>query len=542
MGACDLILVNGVFVTGDPECGLAEALSVEKGRIRAVGSNKDVLCCATSDTDIVDLHGSTAFPGFHDCHLHLSYMGRKYSELDVSDAADWETVVRMTSEYAAERPKGSWISGRGWHQEAWSALPPDAVEGFPRHSLLSRTLPHYPVLLTHVSGHAVIANAFAMEIAQCYRSSSDPPGGRIIRDEEDRPTGVFLEHAACPLREALKQSREHLSADVRKRERIRELTCAVNECCENGLTSVHDAGMDVNTIQVLQSMAAEGILPLRVYAMLNVPDNELPKASESLHGLYDDPRLTVRSVKRLMDGALGSGSAWMLKPYMDTEHSGTASMDPADLERSARLCLDLDLQMCVHAIGDRANREVLDVYTRVLKDIPDPSTVRWRIEHAQHLHPDDIKRFPALGIIASMQPVHCVSDARYAVKRLGEERCRRGAYAWQDLFRAGAVIGAGTDAPVESASPLLNFHAAVTRQTSAGSCFFPQQCLSPEQALKTLTVNGAFASFSENSLGMLKPGYRADITVLDRNILTCPKEEILRAQVLHTIVGGEVAG
>lgn len=320
----------------------------------------------------------------------------------------------------------------------------------------------------------------------------------------------------------------------------------MDESLSKGITTFEDAGSPFATVDLLKAMAAAGELRLRVWMMLRATNQELEPNLDryrmiGVGGNY----FTVRAIKRVMDGALGSRGAWLLEPYADLpadapNRSGLNTSDPADVRRTAELAIAHDYQLCVHAIGDRANRETLDIFEQTFRAHPDRKGLRWRVEHAQHLSPADIPRFGQLAVIASMQGIHCTSDAPYVLARLGRERAEEGAYVWQKLMKSGAVVTNGTDAPVEDVSPIACYYATVSRKLKDGSVFFPDQRMSREEALRSYTVQNAFAAFEEQLKGTLKPGKLADITVLSRDILTIPEDEILSTDVVYTIVGGRV--
>lgn len=530
----DLVLLNGKIVTLEETLPEARALAVRGGRIVAVGTDDEVRPLVGPETQVLDLEGALAIPGLIDSHLHFMGVGEARLQLDLSRAADWDEIVAMVAQAAAESSPGTLIRGRGWHQEKWNRTPQPNVEGFPVHDALSAVSPQHPVILVHASGHASFANARAMEMAGVTARTPDPPGGQILRDARGRPTGVFREEADALLDPVRERAAPH---DPR---RVAEL--AAEELLRNGITTAHDAGVDFATVDLYRALADEGKLGVRLHVWLNAPNQEL-RARLSSYRLtgYGDHYLTVRTIKRLADGALGSRGAWLLEPYSDLPgHVGLNTTSMAEIEETARIAAEHGFQLAVHAIGDRANREVLDLYEKIFRSLPDRSDWRWRIEHAQHLHPLDISRFGELGVIASMQAVHCTSDAPFVIPRLGETRAREGAYAWRSLVNGGALVVNGTDAPVEPVGAMAGFYAFVARRLPDGRRFFGEQALSRMEALRAYTVNGAYAGFEEHLKGTLAPGKLADVTVLSKDILTVSEEEILGTEVLYTIVGGQV--
>jgi predicted amidohydrolase YtcJ len=538
----DLVLVNGKIVTVDESLPEAEALAVRGGRITAVGDNEQIRDYIGTDTEVIDLDGRLAVPGFIDAHVHFTGIGQAKLGLDLMNAENWDAVLALVGDAVSKAEPGDWIFGRGWHQEKWDEIPEPNVDGLPYHDALSRLSPENPVLLSHASGHASFANAKAMELAGVTKGTPDPPGGEIVRDENGQPIGVFREMAQRLIRGALDEYMEQRSDEEKKAERERVLELASEECLAKGLTSVHDAGSSFETIDLFKEFAAAGRLGVRLYVMVReYPDRLRENLSEYRLEGWGNDHLTVRSIKLTLDGALGPHGAWLLEPYADLPSSLGLNTNPVEVaEETARIAIENGFQFCVHCIGDRANRETLNIFENAFTAHPDKTDVRWRIEHSQHLHPDDIPRFGRLGIIPSMQGIHCTSDGPYVLKRLGEKRAEEGAYVWRKLMNTGAVICNGTDAPVEDVDPIPCFHATVTRLMRNGEPFYPDQRMTREEALRSYTLNAAYAAFQEDQLGSLSPGKLADIVVLSKDIMTVPEDEILEARVLYTIVGGEI--
>ena len=540
----DLVLRNGKVVTVDDARPEAEAIAVSGDAIAAVGSNQEIQKYVGSSTKAIDLKGALAIPGLIDAHVHFTGVGQAAMSLKLATAKEWDDIVRMVADAAKTAKPGEWIIGRGWHQEKWGHRPEPQVEGFPTHDRLSRVSPNNPVLLTHASGHAAFANAKAMAVAGVTRDTADPTGGKILKDRKGEPTGLFNERAQGLISRALeadraKRTASQVEADLRKQIRL-----ASEEALSKGLTTVNDAGSPPQTIDMMKKIVDEGRLPIRVWMMLReTPDRlavDMPKYRVVNYG---DKRFTVRGIKRAVDGALGSRGAWMLEPYSDLPSTSGLNTDTLDdIRQSAELAIQNDYQVCVHAIGDRGNREVLNVYEETFKRHPEKrgTELRWRIEHAQHINGKDIPRFGQLGVIASMQGIHCTSDAPYVLARLGRARAEEGAYVWQSLMKSGAVVANGTDAPVEDIDPIPSFYASVSRKLKDGTVFFPNERMSRMDALRSYTINAAYAGFEETIKGSLLPGKLADITVLSKDILTVPEDQIASAQVLYTIVGGKV--
>ena len=530
----DVVLHNGKIITVDELHPEVQALGIRGDQIVVVGTNEEVDAYIGETTEVIDLEGQLAIPGFIESHGHFLGVGNAQMQLSLMDVQNWEEIVAMVAAAVEEAQPGQLIRGRGWHQEKWNPLPERNVEGFPLHDQLSEVSPDNPVLLTHASGHATFANARAMEMSGITSATPNPDGGEILRDARGNPIGVFRETASRLLRGA--------SADATPPDPRRQAELAVQEALAKGITSFQDAGSSFETVDLLKNMVDDGSLGIRLWVMLRESNEALAARGKDYRMIgYGDNRLTVRAIKRSIDGALGSRGAWLLEPYSDSpESTGLNTTTPESISETAAWAIDNDFQLCVHAIGDRANRETLDLYQRTFEANPDKTGLRWRDEHTQHLHPDDIPRFAELGVIASMQGVHSTSDGPYVVARLGEQRAAEGAYVWKSLIETGAVVANGTDAPVEDVSPIASYYATVSRRLADGSVFFPEQRLSRLEALKTYTINAAFAAFEEDLKGSLTVGKLADITVLSKDVMTIPEDEISSTEVAHTIVGGRV--
>ncbi len=541
-GPADLILHNGLIETVDEAHGEVQALAVRKGRILAVGSDEVIDAFRGPGTRVLDLQGRRAIPGFIEGHGHFPGVGEMLRNLDLTRTRNWSEVVELVRERARSLPPGQWIVGRGWHQEKWNSIPAETVEGFPVHAALSAVSPDHPVCLEHASGHACFFNARAMELAGIDGDSPDPPGGEILRQENGAPSGLFRETAADLVLRARRSQLSERSLEEAEADLRRTLALADRECLSKGVTSFQDAGSPFDTIAVMRKMAQAGELNTRLWVMVSDTNERLAAelGDVQVRGAFDR-HFTVAAIKRHLDGALGSRGAWLLEPYSDSPQStglNTATLE--SVRETARIAREHGVQLCVHAIGDRANRELLDLYEQALGPEGLASDHRWRIEHAQHLHPDDIPRFGELGIVASMQAVHCTSDGPWVEARLGAVRAREGAYVWRSLMDHGVLISNGTDAPVEDVDPIACFFSAVTRKTASGEPFYPDQRMNRLEALRSYTLNCAKAAFEEDIKGSLTPGKLADIVVLSHDILTVPEEEIRQSEVLWTFVGGDL--
>jgi hypothetical protein len=530
---------NGRIVTMEAAPADAQAIAVRGDRIAAVGSAAEIERYIGAATEVIDLKGQLAIPGFIEGHGHFTGVGQAQLNLNLMKATSWQEIVAMVEQAAKAAKPGQWIYGRGWHQEKWTSKPAPDVEGFPTHESLSRVSPDNPVVLTHASGHASFANAKAMELSGVTGQTPNPPGGDFLKDARGNPTGLFRETASRLIRSGAGEPRRTPEEEAARARKVLEL--ASTEAVSKGITSFQDAGSSFADVDLMRKMIDEGRIDVRLWVMLRVGNDELAANLEKYKSIdYGNGFLTVRAIKKSIDGALGPRGAWLLDPYSDKPgDTGRNTSTVEDIRETARLAMQHGYQLCVHAIGDRANRETLNIFEEAFKANPDRKGVRWRIEHAQHLHPSDIPRFGQLGVIASMQGIHCTSDAPYVIARLGARRAEEGAYVWQKLMKSGAVVSNGTDAPVEDVDPIASYYATVSRRLKDGSVFYSDQRMSRMDALKSYTLNGAFAAFEESSKGSLRPGKYADIVVLSKDILTIPEDEIPTAQVTTTIVGGK---
>jgi predicted amidohydrolase YtcJ len=548
--SADLVLRNGRLVTLERSTGDAQALAARDGKIVAIGTNQKVGAFIGPSTRVIDLKGRLAIPGFIEGHGHFTEFGASKMMLDLRDAKNWDEIVAMVAAAAREAKPGTWILGSGFHQAKWDRPPEPNVRGFPVQDSLSRVSPGNPVWMTHASGHAGFANAEALREAGVNRDTPDPAGGEILRDQQGDPTGLLNERAQELVERVLDSYRARRSEIESEAELQQQIKLAERECLSKGITTFEDAGSPLATVDLFRKLAEHGELGMRMWVMLRAPERELAVNLRRYYmiGVGGD-HLTVRAIKEYLDGALGSRGAWLLAPYSDlpadaANRSGINTENLADIKQTAELAINNGFQLCTHAIGDRANREVLNLYEAVFREHPEKhpgqNDLRWRIEHAQHLDPAEIPRFAALGVIAAMQGIHCTSDGPFVIARLGFERAQTGAYVWQKLMKSGAVVGNGTDTPVEDVDPIQCYYASVSRRLKDGTVFFPDQRMSRMEALRSYTINNAYAAFEEGSKGSLKVGKLADVTVLSRDILTVPEDEIRSAKVDYTIVGGKV--
>jgi len=525
----DAVYTAERIYTLDSAKPIAEAVAVKDGIITAVGSADEITALAERETVVHRLEGAYVYPGFVDAHCHLLSLGLQLDRLDLVGTSSFEEVVDMVMRKTRETAPGEWILGRGWDQNDWE------TPRWPTKEELDSVSPDIPVYLRRIDGHAAIANSAVLKIAGIDASTPDPYGGKILR-EKGEPTGILIDKAMDLVKDFIPES----SVETKRRALLR----AADLCISAGLVGVHEAGVTGENLDLYCRMADSDELPFSLYAMIDGEDSTLVERLEAGPVVRRGGKLTIRSVKLFADGALGSRGAALLEPYSDDPgNDGLLMVEEDSLAAISEDALDHGFQVCVHAIGDRANRVVLNAYERAQRALDiEGDEARLRVEHAQVLSPSDIPRFAELGVIASMQPTHCTSDMPWAPERLGPERIR-GAYAWATLLKSGAHLASGSDFPVESHDPLLGFYAAVTRRDTEGNPpegWSPEERMTREQALASFTQGAAYAAFEESVTGSLEPGKRADMTVLSRDIMRVPPSDILDAEVVMTIVGGRV--
>ncbi|BDD09674.1 amidohydrolase [Fulvitalea axinellae] len=536
----DQLIVNAKVVTMDSENPEATAFAVKDGKFIYVGDVKGAEQFIGPKTKKVDLNGQFVSPGLIDSHLHLAGVGLKKIDLDLSPISNYDQMVEMVRVAVSKAEKGEWIVGRGWHQDKWDKKPEKTVEGMPVHNRMSEVSPDNPVFLRHASGHAGIANAEAMRIANVealLAKEGQPEGGEVTLDEKGNATGLFNENAMNMI---MRHIPEKSASKTRKALRL-----GMEECLSNGITAVMDAGIGPDMISQYRQLRKSDSLRVRVWAMLDGENDALLEKWFANGPMNDSASwFTLRSVKLYADGALGSRGAWLLNEYEDQPgHTGHALRPMKEIGEIAEKGLESGFQICTHAIGDRANREVLDQYENALGNRAKTVDHRFRIEHAQHLTNKDIPRFAALGVIPAMQGIHMASDRPWAIDRLGEDRIKEGAYVWKKLLASGARVANGTDSPIEPVSPIECFYASVSRKTLKGKPekgYEPSQRMSRIEALRSYTLDAAYALFAEKRIGSIEVGKLADFTVFDTDLVRADESKLLDAKVKMTVVGGEV--
>lgn len=529
----DLVLTNGSIHTLESERPLVTAVAIRDGRIVELGDTASLIDRIGEGTRVIDLGGAHAYPGFTDSHAHLLGIGERELTLNLDDVASHEALVNRIAAEVERRAPGEWITGRGWIETHWPQ------QEFPTRDDLDPVSPDNPVVLTRADGHALVANSAALAAVGIDADTEAPFGGEILKDETGRPTGMLIDNAMALLDEAMPESA--VPAE-------RAYVVGAARSARFGWTQVQDAGVTMEQSRLVRRLAEEGKLAVRVYSAIEGPsestreflaEGPLPEAAGGM--------FVRRAIKVSVDGALGSRGAALLEPYADAETTGLLTWEKDDLLPLYREALRKGIQVETHAIGDRANRFVLDLYEQVFEEIPPSERAvenpRWRIEHAQILAPEDIPRFAELDVIPSMQASHAIGDLYFAPRRLGMERLE-GAYAWRDLLDTGVIIPGGSDAPVEAGDPRIEFHAAVARagleNGFQGEGWHPEQAMTRLEALKSLTLWPAIAAFEEDVRGTVAPGKYADFTVLEGDLLEMPIEDVPSTGILMTIVDGRI--
>ena len=528
------LLISGTIYTADDTHKVVEAVVIEDGRFTYVGDLVTARSKVETGHQHIALGEATAYPGFIESHGHLSSLGEAITNLDLNGVDSYQTIVGMVADAAAKASPGQVIKGRGWHQSKWSKQPSVMIDGFPTHRSLSEVSPNNPVFLGHANGHTALVNQAAMDALNLNYNTPTPDGGVIVKDGKGDPTGILHENAidlAYPLTALSKASS------------MAAILAAQAHAFQWGITNFHDAGASSTDIDAQLTLDESKQLKLRVYTMVSAQDEALTDHWLNRPPLIadDESRLTIRSFKAVMDGALGSRTAWLHQPYSDDP--GTSGVQTFDEDRLVDIMNRSNAhswQINTHAIGDKANTVVLDAIHEASLSERDH---RSRIEHSQHLQPSDIDRFASLGVIASIQAIHMSSDRPWAINRLGKERIESGAYVWRDLLNAGVHIANGTDVPVEPINPIANFYASVARKTLRGlptGGYEIDQKLSREETLKSMTLWNAYAAFEEAEVGSISVGKRADMTITNQNLMTIDEADILATKPVMTIIGGEV--
>lgn len=542
LGACapaaepaDLVFQNGTVYTGDSAVPTAQAVAILAGRVLLVGTNEAVGRHIGDGTEVIDLAGATVLPGLVDAHVHLGGIGQREMTLNLEGLNSLDTFLAKVKERVDQTPTGEWVTGRGWIETFWT--PP----AFPTRQDLDRIAPNHPVVLTRADGHASIANSAALRLAGITRSTVAPEGGAINKDAGGEPTGMLIDRAQGLVRRLVPPSSDE--------DLDRQFVLGAEREVQLGWVQVHDAHGSWEEVARMRRLYGQGQIALRIYKAISGPSAD----ADSLIAIGPsvdefDGRFTVRTIKAVMDGALGSRGAALLAPYSDDPSTtGLVTTDTVRLQPMLEAALRAGVQVETHAIGDRGNRMLLDMYERAFAAVPTAerrqAEPRWRNEHSQIVDPADLPRFKQLGIIASMQPSHAIGDLHFVPARIGLERTA-GAYAWQTLMSQGVPVAGGSDAPVERGEPMIEFYAAVARKDIrgfSGEGWHPEEALTRDQALRMFTYWPAFAAFEEDRRGTITAGKWADLTILDKDIMVVPEAEILTTRTLFTVINGAIA-
>jgi predicted amidohydrolase YtcJ len=531
----DLVVRNGNIYTVNDRQPQAQAVAIKGARIIFVGSNGEAQKYLGKGTRVIDLKGKTVVPGMTDAHHHLAGVGFREMTLNLENTASLEDFLAKVKARVDQAKPGEWVTGRGWIETFWK--PPV----FPTRSQLDQAAPNNPVILTRADGHASVVNSAALKLAGVDKNTPNPFGGEISKGSDGDPNGMLLDAAQGLVR-------SHIPSTTAE-DAERAIILGVKRDIELGWTQVQDAGGSYAEVELFKKLYGEGKIKLRIYKAVHGPGpsaTRLLAGSGAIVGEFDH-RFTVRTIKVVSDGALGSRGAALLEPYSDAPNtSGFLTVKQEELAPMLKLALQNGIQVETHAIGDRANRFILDEYEKAFRavppaqrKIPDP---RWRVEHAQVVNPADIPRFAKLGVIPSMQPSHAIGDLHFAPSRVGLARLK-GAYAWQSFIKSGAVIAGGSDAPVERGEPMIEFYAAVARKDQEGfqgEGWHPEEAVTREQALKMFTIWPAYAAFEETLRGSIELGKLADFTIFSADIMRIPEKEILKTRCLMTVIGGEI--
>ncbi|MFQ5750891.1 MAG: amidohydrolase [bacterium] len=531
----DFVLKNGIVYTVDDKNPKAQAVAITGDKIIAVGSNAEIEKLMTPGTRVIDLKGKTVVPGFIDSHYHYMGVGNREFHLNLDGTKSYQEFLDKVKAEVAKKSKGEWVTGRGWIEEDWPS------KKFPTREDLDKIAADNPVMLRRADGHAAVVNSLALKIAGISKETTNPQGGQILRNKyTGEASGILLDRAMGLVS-------RHMPPDT-SIEMMRKYAKKANDLAiAYGLTQVHDMGTNWRTVDLWKDMYEKGELKIRLYTCIRGPGEDADRllTEGPQIGLFNH-RLTVRSIKITQDGALGSRGAALLQPYSDAETSGFLIHKDEEIYPTIKKALENGIQIMIHAIGDRANRDVLDLYEKALQEVPadkrankDP---RFRIEHAQIVALDDMPRFAKSGIIPSMQPSHAIGDLHFAVRRLGLDRMTEG-YAWRTFIDLGCEIPGGSDAPVEEGNPMIEFYAAAVRRDTTGFTaegWHPELKMTREEALKSMTLWGAKAAFEENIKGSIEAGKLADLVVLDRDLMTEPEERLFDIKVLMTVIGVEV--
>lgn len=539
----DMVILHANIYAVDTIYDGADAIAIRDGKILKIGKSEEIKTLADDITKVVDVQGQFVMPGFIEGHGHFMALGNSLMNLNLLQSKSWDAIIAAVKDRVSASEPGDWIVGRGWHQEKWESIPKKNVYGYPYHDDISKISGENPVVLYHASGHALFANQKAMEMVGIDKNTPNPVGGAIIRDRKGNAIGIFEERAMDGFILAYENYKKSLPKEKADSLWLSAYRLAEDVCISKGVTSFQDAGSKIDDLRKFRKLAESGGMQLRLWAMVREPSGVMDTTLAECRAVdIGNHFYTCNAIKSEIDGALGSFGAWLLEPYSDKPNfRGQNTTDIFEVKKIADLAIQYNMQLCVHAIGDRANRVTLDIFESAMDKNQNKSDFRWRVEHAQHVHPADISRFSKYQIIASMQGIHCTSDAPFVIKRLGENRAKTGAYVWRSFLDQGVRIASGTDTPIEDVDPIKNFYASVTRKrVDTGNAFFPEQRMTRDEALYAYTLGNAYAAKEEKLKGTLRVGKLADIVVLSNDLAQCSDDDILNTEVLYTIIGGKM--
>lgn len=540
----DMVLTNGNVLTVEEDMPTAEAIAIVGDRIAAVGTTAEIQDWIGDNTNVIDLAGQTAMPGFIEGHGHYTSYGDSFYRLELRYDSSWQAIVDKVARAAEGAEPGEWIVGRGWHQDKWTVKEDILVDGVPIHDKLSAASPYNPVMLIHTSGHGVFANQAAMDVAGINGNTIPPEGGEIVLKSDGTPSGMMREAAQDAIRAAFADYESLRTPEQAEAELRRAIITAGEESLKYGITSFQDLGTTYEEVDLLKRMADEGVIPVRLWMAFDLPYEQLaiPGKLEEYRLIgYGNNFLTVRGIgEKVLDGALGTHGGWLLEPYSDMPESYGLNVVPVeDIRKSADLALEYGYQMAIQGIGDRATRELLDIYGAIKEANPD-TDLRWRIEHPQVIHPDDIPRFAQYDVIPAAQGIFACSDGSWVEDRLGKDRTLERSYLFNTLYEAGLTPTNGTDPPVDEIDPIASFKCSVTRELSDGTIFQGGEVYTRDVALYSYTMGNAIAAFEEDIKGSIKVGKLADIAILSQDITTVPDNALMDTTVNMTILGGKV--
>lgn len=540
----NMVLTNGNVLTVEEDMPMAEAIAIVGDRIAAVGSSDEIAAWIGDGTEVIDLAGQTAMPGFIEGHGHYTSYGDSFYRLELRYDSSWQKIVDKVTRAAEGAEPGEWIVGRGWHQDKWTVKEDILVDGVPIHDKLSAASPNNPVMLIHTSGHGVFANQAAMDEAGIKGDTVPPEGGEIVLKADGTPSGMMREAAQDAIRASFAEFEALRTPAQAEAELRRAIITAGEESLKYGITSFQDLGTNYAEVDLLKKMADEGVIPVRLWMAFDIPYEQLAlpgKLEEYRMVGYGNNFLTVRGIgEKVLDGALGTHGGWLLEPYTDMPESYGLNVVPVDdIKKSADLALEYGYQMAIQGIGDRATRELLDIYGAIKEANPD-ADLRWRIEHPQVIHPDDIQRFAKYDVIPAAQGIFACSDGSWVEERLGKDRSLERSYLFNTLYEAGLTPTNGTDPPVDEIDPIASFKCSVTRELADGTIFQGQEVYTRDVALYSYTMGNAIAAFEEDIKGSIKVGKLADIAILSQDITTVPDNALMDTTVNMTILGGKV--